>query len=119
MFPSSRPSRPRLPVLVERTLRRFVEELQRRFGERISDIRLFGSYARAEAHEESDVDVLVLLEGSTRADELSISDLAADLVWQLEGVVVSPLVMSPAEFEAWRASERRTPLEIARESLPL
>jgi hypothetical protein len=34
-------------------------------------------------------------------------------------VVVSPLTMSVAEFEAWKARERRTPLEIERDGIAL
>jgi hypothetical protein len=29
------------------------------------------------------------------------------------------MVMSATEFETWKASERRTPLEIEREGIPL
>jgi hypothetical protein len=52
-------------------------------------------------------------------DDRAITDLAADLTWQMGGVVVSPMTMSVAEFEAWKALERRTPLEIEREGIPL
>jgi predicted nucleotidyltransferase len=109
----------RLPSVVEETLRVFVDEVRRRFGDRVVDVRLFGSYARGEAHEESDVDVLVLLAQATRDEELSITELAADLIWQLQGVVISPLCMSPVEFEAWKAGERRAALEIAAEGVSL
>ena len=85
----------------------------------VLDIRLFGSYARGEAREDSDVDVLVLLGQAAREDELAISNVAADLVWQLHGVVISPLVLSTEEFERWRARERRVALEINREGVPL
>jgi hypothetical protein len=40
----------------------FVAGVRARFGARVAGIRLFGSYARGEAHEESDVDCLVLLD---------------------------------------------------------
>jgi hypothetical protein len=33
--------------------------------------------------------------------------------------VISPLTMSSADFEAWKALERRTPLEIEREGIAL
>ena len=52
-------------------------------------------------------------------DDRAIVNLAADLTWQIAGVVVSPMIMSVAEFEAWKASERRTPLAIEREGIPL
>ena len=48
-----------------------------------------------------------------------MTDLAADLIWQVGGVVISPLVMSAAEFAEWKARERRAPLEIERDGIPL
>jgi len=81
-------------------------------------VRLFGSYARGEATGDSDVDCLVLLDHVEGADDRAITDLAADLVWQMGGVVISPLTMSAAGFEAWKALERRAPLEIERDGIP-
>jgi predicted nucleotidyltransferase len=86
---------------------------------RLVALRLFGSYARGEAHEESDVDCLVLLDHVEPEDDRAITDLAGDLTWQIGGAVISPLIMSAAAFDAWKARERRTPLEIEREGIPL
>jgi predicted nucleotidyltransferase len=110
---------PRLPRLVQETLNAFLVELRRRFGDRVAEVRLFGSYARGEAREQSDVDVLVLLAREACEDERAITDLAADLVWTLHGVVISPMVLSVAEFERWKARERRTVLDIEREGIVL
>jgi predicted nucleotidyltransferase len=109
----------RVPAIVERTLRAFVQRVRERFGERVVAIRLFGSYARGEAHADSDVDCLVLLDHVGPEDDRAITDMAADLTWQLDGVVISPMVMSAAEFEAWKGRERRTPLEIDRDGIDL
>jgi len=113
------PAAVRLPVVVQTTLDAFVAGVRERFGPRVAEIRLFGSYARAEATEDSDVDCLVLLDRVDQDDDRAITGLAADLTWQIAGVVVSPMTMSVAEFEAWKALERRTPLEIEREGIPL
>ena len=109
----------RVPAMVDDTLRAFVTGLRQRFGPRLVSIRLFGSYARGHATTDSDVDCLILLDRVDRQDDRAITDLAADLVWQISGVVVSPLTMSVAEFEAWKARERRTPLEIERDGIAL
>jgi predicted nucleotidyltransferase len=108
-----------LPSIVEATLQAFLAGVRGRFGTRVAGIRLFGSYARGEATEDSDVDCLVLLDRVDQHDDRAIINLAADLTWQIAGVVVSPMIMSIAEFEAWKALERRTPLEIEREGIPL
>jgi predicted nucleotidyltransferase len=109
----------RLPALVDATLGAFVAGVRERFGTRVVSMRLFGSYARGEATEDSDVDCLVLMDTADRDTDRAITDLAADLTWQIGGAVVSPMVMSAAEFDAWKALERRTPLEIEREGIPL
>ena len=109
----------RLPPAVASTLDAFVAGVRERFGARVAAIRLFGSYARGDATAESDVDCLVLVDSVDRTVDRAVTDLAADLTWQLSGVVISPLVMSVDEFEAWKALERRTPLEIEREGVSL
>jgi len=43
--------------------------LRERFGNRIADIRLFGSWARGEADADSDVDVLVVFEDTPTREE--------------------------------------------------
>ena len=113
------PAALRLPAIVETTLEAFLAGVRERFGPRVAEIRLFGSYARGEATADSDVDCLVLLDRVDQDDDRAITSLAADLTWQIAGVVVSPMTMSVAEFEAWKALERRTPLEIQREGSPL
>lgn len=108
-----------LPSVVRETLDRFASGLRERFGERLAEVRLFGSYARGEAHEESDVDCLVLIDRADRRDDCAVTDMAADLIWQVGGIVISPIVMSPSEFEAWKARERAAPLAIEREGVRL
>lgn len=108
-----------LPPVVRENLDAFVAGLRRRFGPRLISVRLFGSYARGEAHEESDVDCLVLLDRVDPVDDRAVTDLAGDLTWQIGGVVISPLIMSEAAFGEWKARERRTPLEIERDGIRL
>jgi antitoxin ChpS len=88
------------------------ERVAERFGDR-AKLVLFGSRARGEGHEESDLDVLVWLDGASRAERREVIDLAFD-VEQAFGLAVSPLVRDPS-----------TPLgaalaaEIARDGVPL
>lgn len=76
------------------------EGLRGLYGDRLSDVVLFGSYARGEADSDSDIDLLVVLQGSVDPwEELRCLD---DLLWQLSfehGVTVSAL---PVSEEQWR-----------------
>jgi predicted nucleotidyltransferase len=53
-------------------LQTFVHILQDRFGRQLVDVLLFGSKARGEAHSDSDVDVLVILD---RPEAQALSDV--------------------------------------------
>jgi len=53
----------RLPLALAGTLSQFQRELRDLYAERFRGLLLYGSYARGEAREGSDVDLLVLLDG--------------------------------------------------------
>jgi hypothetical protein len=48
----------------------FRDQLRARFGDRLSDLRLFGSKVRGDDHDESDIDLLVLLGCDARLGRL-------------------------------------------------
>ncbi len=52
-----------LPLDLTKVLSRLSEELKAFYGDRYGGLLLYGSYARGEAHEGSDVDLLLLLKG--------------------------------------------------------
>ncbi|MDQ3992007.1 MAG: nucleotidyltransferase domain-containing protein [Actinomycetota bacterium] len=63
--------------------RRWVQEFGARvrelLRERLRDLRLFGSYARGEAHAESDIDLLVLVDGLDESTWRAVVDLASSI----------------------------------------
>jgi predicted nucleotidyltransferase len=87
-----------------------------RFGERLELVRLFGSYARGDAHEESDVDVLVLVRGLTRPEKIAVIEAAGEL-GLAAGRSVSALAMDAEEFQKLRTLEARLALDIDREGV--
>jgi predicted nucleotidyltransferase len=96
------------PPAVEGALQRFGDALRSEFGARLVDFVLFGSYARGDAHEDSDVDVLVAIEELTQDEWRRVLDLAYTLGrGQDEEVGLSPLVYSGAQAKAMRAGGRR------------
>jgi predicted nucleotidyltransferase len=108
------------PPAVAEALARYKGALVERFGERLRELILFGSYARGEAHEDSDVDVMVAVEGLTEAERGEVIDLA-----YFQGLAVddttllSPLPYSTEQAARMRAGGRRLFSDIDREGIPL
>jgi uncharacterized protein len=94
---------PSLPANVERAIHSLKARLTSRFGSRFAELRLFGSFARGEQHEESDIDVLVLFE-EEKWDEVALFDEVA-AVDVAERVWISPLILSRRNFERMVAEE--------------
>jgi uncharacterized protein len=99
-------------------LARFADELRLRFGEAVVEVRLFGSYARSEADEESDVDVAVVLERADWNIRREVIDLATDVGLPLD-LLISPTIFDRQTYERWREQERPLVMDIEREGVPL
>jgi hypothetical protein len=103
---------------VQAALERFRSAVGGQFGERLREFVLFGSHARGDAHEESDVDVLVVIDGLTEAERREVMDLgwaagAADPDY----LSVSPLPYSTEQVTDMRRRERRLLREIAKDGI--
>jgi predicted nucleotidyltransferase len=107
-----------LEPLVRAALDSFKAKLVDELGARVRRLALYGSVARGTARWDSDVDVLVLLDTHTWRDERRILDLAADEL-PARGVLLSPTVMSEAEYRDLQRRERRLPADIERDGVPL
>lgn len=97
-------------------LGRFANVVRSRFGPSVVDIRLFGSHARANAHEDSDVDVAVVLEAAGWDERRDIINLAADIGLE-HGLMLSPTVFDRGTYERWRAQDRRLVRDIETEGI--
>lgn len=71
----------RLPTTLSDLLTRLSDGLKTLYGERYKGLVLYGSYARGEADEGSDVDLLVLLDGEL--DQTRELLRAGDVSWPL------------------------------------
>jgi predicted nucleotidyltransferase len=79
---------------------------------------LFGSHARGAAHEESDVDVLVAIDGLTEAERVEAIDCAYWVDHRAdEWAGLSPLVYSTEEVARLRRGGRRLIREIDGEGM--
>ena len=77
---------------LEKILREVKSKLQEILGDNLIEVVLFGSYARGEAREGSDVDVLIITRRKpSREEDWEIGELMTDIVLKY-GVVVSLIV---------------------------
>jgi uncharacterized protein len=107
-----------IPRSLRPALAQYAERLGRVFGARLRDIRLFGSYARGDAHEDSDVDVLVVIDGLTDAEIGAVAGEVVPIIDQT-GLPLAPLPMSTECFEALRSSGRLLAREIDDQGISL
>lgn len=84
-------------------LRRLNRELERLYGGRFQGLVLFGSYARGDAREGSDVDLLLLLEGPV--SPLREIRRAEAVLWPLALSEDLALSLLPVSVDAYASGE--------------
>ncbi|MBI4366003.1 MAG: nucleotidyltransferase domain-containing protein [Deltaproteobacteria bacterium] len=97
----------------------FQERVIQLFGkDQIKQCVLFGSRARGEGNEVSDVDLLVLTTEAVVPQRGKIFEIAGDILVEYD-IDVSPLVFSERQFQSLRQRERLLAEEIDRDGRPL
>ena len=79
----------------------FVAECRNVFGDKLNDVRLFGSYARGDYNEESDIDVMVIFnmsDAEVRKCRYDICRIAAMLELKYN-VTISPILYGKEEYD--------------------
>ena len=91
--------------------------LKKIYGHRLRGVHLYGSAARGTLHEESDIDIAIVLdEISNRFDEHErTSKLGSDISLQ-ENTLVSFIFLEEADFEQGRFSIHRS---VKRDGIPV
>ncbi|MDY6773613.1 MAG: nucleotidyltransferase domain-containing protein [Candidatus Nanohaloarchaea archaeon] len=74
----------------------FAEEAEERLGDSLKKLVLYGSVARGEETEESDVDVFAVVE--TKEQKHLLQELGADIGVE-HGVIIVPIVKTEDEYE--------------------
>jgi predicted nucleotidyltransferase len=110
-----------LRVVQRAALDRLVALTRALLGARLERIALFGSRARGDAEEDSDIDLLVLVRDEpTAGDRTRLSALAADLAVETRAFLpFSLILMSRARFDELLARERRFARDVQREGIVL
>jgi predicted nucleotidyltransferase len=107
-----------LPAAEARAVAELVEHVRTRFGARLRELGLFGSFARGEANEDSDVDVLVVVDDLTFLEGQEVAHFCGDLLTEHD-VLVSPFAVSTDHMQHLRSRERQIAREIDRDRVPL
>jgi len=88
----------------EELLHRIKELLQEAYGDRLQGVILYGSEARGEAEEDSDLDFLVLLEGPV--DYGRELRKIIETLYSLQLEVLRPLDALPVDVKVFNAQDR-------------
>jgi len=107
-----------LPGNVRAALGDFLSRLIARFGTRLEETRLFGSYARGDYTIDSDVDVLVVIRDLSERERREVFETGYE-VYLDRAVDVSPLAMSATEWRDRKARELLLAADIEREGIAL
>lgn len=99
-------------------LAEYAAALRERFGRSVVALRLFGSHARGEAHEDSDVDVAVVLDRVDWDTKRQVIDIATDISLK-HGVRISPAIFDHETYEHWRSQERALVVDIESQGVPV
>ena len=94
-----------MPESLRPPLEAFAARLRSVFGDRLREVRLFGSYARGDADEDSDVDVLVVVDGLTNREVGIVAGEAAPVIVDT-GLALAPLPMSTQRLVELRRTGR-------------
>ena len=92
-----------MPQGIQSELDEFVMFVKQYFGEHLKSIIVYGSYARGDYNENSDIDIMILVtlpESQIKQSENRIYDDAFDLELKY-GKVLSPVIKNHNFFEYW------------------
>ena len=95
----------KIPNEISNIIEQFVKGVNEILGNRVKKIILYGSYARGDFNESSDIDIMILTDLTD--DEIveyrsKISDIAYDIEYDNEfDITLSPLIKNIDKFNYW------------------
>jgi predicted nucleotidyltransferase len=103
---------------VQTAIAAYVRQVAARYSDDVVSITLYGSQARGEAHEESDIDLFVVV----RRDTPSLRQALADLAWRVQfehDVVISDIIRSVGQLSRMQVNRFPYYQSIEREGILL
>lgn len=92
-----------MPEMVQNILYMFARDMRRIFGADLCQVLVYGSYARGDYTENSDVDVMILVK-TKESDIHSYLDAVSDCAFEYlmkYGIDISPVVKNIDHFQYW------------------
>ena len=92
---------PNIPQSTEKIIQEFIDRVNKLLGKRVKKIILYGSYARGDYNENSDIDIMILTD-LTNEEIIEYRELVFDIEFDTNfEVMISPLVKNIEKFEYW------------------
>lgn len=93
-----------MPETINVLLESYREEIEKIFGSRLNRMVLYGSYARGDFNEKSDMDIMILAD--VQPEELSyFADMVYDVTYDFEvkyEMEINPSVQSIQVYDQWK-----------------
>lgn len=109
----------KVPLRIRKLMKEFKQGLSQIYGDQLKAVYLYGSYARGDYREGSDVDVMILLKDFENYwhQQEKISQLASDVSLEYD-VTISCIFIKELQWET-TANERPLIYNIHKEGLPV
>lgn len=92
-----------MPIRVNELLKKYVEEVKGIYGQHLKTVILYGSYARGDYREDSDIDIMILL-NITDLEIEHYRHLLSDMTYDFNmdnDVDIKPIVKDEEHFRYW------------------
>ena len=92
-----------MPYVLKDELREFIQEVSKLLGNGFEKAILYGSYARGDYNENSDIDIMILVNLSDK-QILQYENQIFDLAFEIEMntvIDISPIIKNESEYEYW------------------
>ncbi|MCU6766369.1 MAG: nucleotidyltransferase domain-containing protein [Blautia sp.] len=92
-----------MPENVSSIIYNFSREVKRLLGEKLTKVIVYGSYARGDYRDNSDVDIMILVK-MTDEEIRTVKNDIYDLAFEVEmntGIEISPVIKNEEQYEYW------------------
>ena len=102
---------------IKEILREFRTEIEKLYGKRLKNVILYGSWAKGDATEESDIDVLIVLEGKVVPGKEI--DRMIDIITEINLKYGELISVYPVSEEDYATINSPLLIKIRREGMPV